>query len=88
MLAYLACQKVKVDRSANAVVGLDCMRPSWLNVPKRDRASDQRPALGRRVRRELGAVEEHDRLGEPPVERAVHGCVLPVAAAAVTRDGR
>ncbi len=48
LLEYSTFQKVKVDRSANAVVPLDCMRPSWLKVPKRESAmiSGQRSAAG------------------------------------------
>lgn len=48
MLEYRARHRVKVFRLANALVGLDCMRPSWSKVPKRDRAitKGQRSAAG------------------------------------------
>ncbi len=45
---YETSQKVNVDRLANAVVALDCINPSCLNVPKRERAriSGQRWTAG------------------------------------------
>ena len=39
MLEYRDCQNVKVERSAKAVVELDCISPSWSKVPKREKAS-------------------------------------------------